>query len=116
MLAYLTGLHGDWVIKVERPQRTNPQNRWLWGIIYPMIQVGLVAVGWPVTNTEEVHAMCGEMFRGKDIVNEFTGEVVHIPQSSRDMDIPTMTAYCETLRDFAREYLNIEIPDPIKIY
>jgi hypothetical protein len=30
------------------------------------------------------------------------------------MDTVTFSTYCEKLRDYGREYLGVEIPDPIK--
>lgn len=113
LIAHITSLHGNYMVTVTRDarHRTNPQNRWLWGCIYPMLLDGLVAAGWEFTSSEEVHDWCGR-FRDREVVNRYTGEVVHVPQSTKDMDTAEMTAYCETLRDFAQEYLNLSIPDP----
>ncbi len=117
-IAHITGLRGNYVITVEKESktRTNPQNRWLWGCIYPMILDGMNNLGWEFVNTEEVHAAMGSMFLGKDVVNKHTAEIVHLSRSTRDLSTEEMTLYCETLRDFAREYLDIEIPDPEPIY
>ena len=117
-LAHISGLRGSYVISIDRDlkRRTNPQNRWLWGQIYPMILDGLNAAGWEFTSTEEVHAAMGAMFLGKDVVNIRTGETVHLARSTRELNTEEFTMYCETLRDFAREYLNVEIPDPVQEY
>ena len=32
------------------------------------------------------------------------------------MDTVTFSAYCEKLRDYAREFLGVEIPDPDKLW
>ena len=112
-LSHIAGLRGDYVISVERDgkTRTNPQNRWLWGCIYPMLLDGLNAAGWEFTNTDEVHDFCGR-FRDREVVNRHSGEVVHVSRSTREMGTVEMSTYCDTLRDFAQEYLNLQIPDP----
>lgn len=113
LLAYLTSLNGTFVVSVEKPRRTNPQNRWLWGCIYPMLLVGLNAMGWrELTNAEDVHAFLGQYFRTQEQRNEEDGETCTIVKSTASMTTEEMTEYCETLRAFAREYCNIEIPDP----
>ena len=113
-LSHMSGLKGDYVISIEKDakNRSNRQNRWLWGCIYPMILDGMNCIGWEFTNTEEVHAVMGSMFLGKDVVNKNTAEVVHLSRSTRELTTEEMSVYCETLRDFAREYLDVEIPDP----
>ena len=112
-LAHIKSLHGNYTISVERDgtTRTNQQNRWLWGCIYPLMLKGLIDLGWEFTNTQMVHDFCAR-FRDDEVLNHNTGEVLHLPASTRDMDTVEMATYCETLRDFAREYINIEIPDP----
>ena len=114
-IAYITGLFGDYVIKVEKPQRTVRQNRYLWGVIYPMLLIGLRKIGYDFKNTDEVHEFMGFM-RGKDIVNRYTGDSITIPMSTKEMTTVQMNNYCEELRDFARNELKTEIPDPEPIY
>lgn len=113
LISHITSLRGSYVVKVSRraKPRTNPQNRWLWGCIYPMMLNALIAKGWELTSTDEVHDFCAP-FRNREIVNRYTGEVVSLPRSTREMDTAQMSAYCDTLRDFAAEYLDVNIPDP----
>jgi hypothetical protein len=51
-----------------------------------------------------------------EVVNKETGEIVKFPSSTAKMDTVTFSSYCEKLREYAREYLNIEIPDPDKFW
>lgn len=46
------------------------------------------------------------------VVNKHTGEIIEFPGSTATMDTVTFSTYCEKLREYAREYLSIEIPDP----
>ena len=71
------------IVKKVRKPRSNDQNGWLWGC----------------------------MTKDK-VVNKHTGEIIEFPGSTATMDTLTFSTYCEKLREYALEYLNIEIPDP----
>ncbi|MDR1332781.1 MAG: hypothetical protein LBK07_11845 [Tannerella sp.] len=95
-----------------RKQRSDDQNAWLWGGIYPMLLKGLLDAGWEFTRVEQVHEYFKALLTGETVVNKHTGEIVKFPSSTAAMDTATFYAYCEKLRDYAQEYLNMEIPDP----
>lgn len=100
-------------VKRQHKQRSNPQNAWLWGSVYPMLLEGLLDAGWDdITSVEDVHAFFKSMFSMHKVVNYSTGEIVEIPTSTAIMDTVTFNAYVEQIRRYAREYLNMEIPDP----
>lgn len=100
-------------VKRQHKQRSNPQNAWLWGSVYPMLLDGLLDAGWDdITSVEDVHAFFKSMFSMHKVVNYSTGEIVEIPTSTAIMDTVTFNAYVEQIRRYAREYLNMEIPDP----
>lgn len=105
------GLYSIEVKRIRR-RRTNPQNSWLWGCVYPLMMEGFLDLGWEFTSVEQVHECCKARFASDRIVNKATGEIVEFPASTAQMDTATFSAYCERLRDFSREYLGIEIPDP----
>lgn len=102
-------------IKQKRDRRSNAQNRWLWGKIYPMLLQGFLDAGWDeFTCEEEVHEWCKQHFSGKRVVNRITGEVDNLPNSTKKMDTIEFCSYCEQLRTMAVEYLGITIPEPNK--
>lgn len=109
------GLCDGWYrieIKRVRKQRTNDQNGWLWGCIYPLLLDALIDAGWEFVGVEQVHEFFKSIMAKESVVNRHTGEIVEFPSSTATMDTVTFSAYCEKLRDYAREYLNVEIPDP----
>ena len=117
VLIYLeTAPDGDYeiTIKKRRKTRTSDQNRYMWGVVYTTLLKGLQDAGWELTDTEQVHKFFLEHFATEQIINKHTGEVVSIPSSTTDMDTVTFTAYLDQLKDFAIEFLNIEIPEPEK--
>ena len=99
-------------VKLRRNPRSNDQNGWLWGCIYPMLLDGLLAAGWEFTDVEQVHEFFKSLFAKESVVNRHTGEIVDFPTSTAKMDTVTFASYCEQLRLWGREYLGIEIPDP----
>ena len=42
-------------IKRIRKPRSNDQNGWLWGCIYPMMLDALLEAGWEFVSVEQVH-------------------------------------------------------------
>lgn len=102
------------VIKKVRNPRSLDQNGWLFGLIYPMLLDGLLDAGWEFTDIEQVHEFFKTQFTVDKVVNKHTGEIIEFPSSTAKMDTVTFSTYCEKLRDYASEYLNIEIPDPDK--
>jgi hypothetical protein len=105
------GIYMIVVSKVRKP-RTNDQNGWLWGCIYPMLLDGLLDAGWEFTDTEQVHEYFKSRLTGVEVVNKHTGEIVRFPESTARMDTVTFSTYCEKLREYGSEYLGIDIPDP----
>lgn len=101
-------------IKAKRKKRTDDQNEWLWGCIYPMLLYALINEGWEYTNVEQVHEFFKQRFTADEVVNTHTGEVITFPSSTASMDTVTFSSYCELLRTYALEYLDLEIPDPDK--
>jgi hypothetical protein len=97
--------------KVRKP-RSMDQNGWLWGCIYPMLLDALLDAGWEFTSCEQVHEFFKSQMTADKVVNKHTGEIIEFPGSTATMDTITFSTYCEKLREYALEYLDLEIPDP----
>lgn len=100
------------VVKKVRKPRSLDQNGWLWGCIYPMLLDALLNEGWEFTSVEQVHEFFKAQMTADKVVNKHTGEIITFPGSTSTMDTLTFSTYCEKLREYASEYLNLEIPDP----
>lgn len=101
-------------IKKKRPNRTNPQNNYLWGAVYPQILMGLLESGFDdITNIDQVHELCKLRFTKTEVVNKHTGDIICCPtQSTKSMDRVEFATYIDQIRDWAKNYLNIDIPEP----
>ena len=97
----------------QRHGRSSRQNRWLWGQIYPRLLQGFLDAGWrDFICEDEVHEYCKIMFAGKAIVDPHSGEIVTLPCRTREMNTMEFALYCEQLRIFAYDMLNVTIPEP----
>lgn len=109
------GIYRIEVKKVRKP-RSNDQNGWLWGCIYPMLLEALLDAGWEFVSVEHVHEFFKAQMTADKVMNKHTGEIIEFPGSTAMMDTVTFSTYCEKLREYAREFLNIEIPDPDRFW
>lgn len=109
------GLYRIEVKRVRKP-RSNDQNGWLWGCIYPMLLDALIDAGWDFVNVEQVHEFFKAQMTADKVVNKHTGEIIEFPCSTASMDTVTFSTYCEKLREYASGYLCIEIPEPDKYW
>lgn len=101
-------------VKKQRRGRTLNQNDYLWGCVYPILLDGLLDAGWEFTSVEQVHEFFKKQIAHDRVVNRHTGEIVEIPASTATMDTQQFSAYVDTLRDYAEEFLGITIPNPDK--
>lgn len=114
---YLTKLlNSESIISIDivgkRKNRSNKQNAWLWGCVYPMLLYGLNDIGWEYFDTEQVHEFCKKRFTKDQVVNFQTGEIESFPRSTSIMSTSEFFAYCDLIRDYATEYVGIDIPEP----
>lgn len=116
LLAFSLLANGIYIITIKkvRRQRSNKQNGYLWGCAYPLLLKGMINVGWEFATTEQIHEFFKGQFTSEQIVNKDTGEIVEIPSSTSEMDTVTFNTYVDKLREYASEYLGMELPEPDK--
>ena len=105
---------GDYVITItpNRKTRSNQQNAYLWGIVYPSVLFGLQDAGWEITDEEQVHEYCKQAFAAREVINKDTGEMLNLPSSTASMQTTEFNVYVDKIKAFAFEYLNVTIPEP----
>ena len=104
--------------------RTNPQNKYYWGVVIYMIRQRLEDLGWESGDIvegslnskltrDDVHEFLKAKFNKKEIVNKETGEVIgSAPQSTTDLSTDEFKDYIDAIIRFAADYLDLNIPDP----
>lgn len=103
---------GKYLLEISgADKRSNPQNRYYWGLVVPLIQKGIKDLGTELTK-EETHEFLKARFNLSDLVNKQTGEAISIPVSTTRLNKEQFSEYIEKIQRFASEFLSITIPDP----
>jgi hypothetical protein len=101
-LKTLVGKDVDLSVKRHRKDRTSPQNRYLFGVVYPVLGEHL---GYEVDELHEALAFKFLSLTGPD-------EPLPRRRSTADLTTAEMTEYIETIRRFAATEFGCYIPDP----
>lgn len=103
-------------------KRSNPQNRYYWGVVVYLVRERLNSLGYvrgdlhegalpSALTRDDVHLYLKENFNRKDIVNHETGEVLGSASSSTtDLSTDEFAQYVENIVLWASNYLDLEIP------
>lgn len=103
---------GKYLLEVNsKNKRSDPQNRYYFGVIVPMVQKGIYDLGTEFTK-EEVHEFLKARFNTIEIFNEANGGFITIPQSTTRLTKEQFGEYIAKIQQFAAEFLSIVIPDP----
>lgn len=106
---------GQYSVTMERVRKVNTRDQkgYLWGCVYPLVLDGLLNLGWDsFTDVNQVHAFCLQKFTTEKAVNYHTGEIISFPSSTAVMNTVQMSTYTDKIREWAKEYLNVAIPEP----
>lgn len=102
---------GKYILEISgADKRSNPQNRYYWGLVVPLIQKGIKDMGTELTK-EETHEFLKARFNASDLVNKENGEVIQIPISTTRLNKEQFSEYIGKIQQFAAEFLQIVIPD-----
>jgi hypothetical protein len=109
-------LPGKYQITVEKYKKvaTHQQFKYLYSVVYPLSLLALNNAGYEFTNIDQVDIWWKELFANREILNRETGKIMKIPMSKSEFMTIDENAYCDAIRTYCSEYLNTNIPDPIK--
>ena len=99
-------------IQKKRKQRSNPQNRFYWGVIIPIWRNLLLNEWGEVHTNESTHEFLKMNFGYNERVDESTGEIFRSPRSTTENSTVEMEEYHEVLRQKAFEMFEAVIPLP----
>lgn len=97
-------------LEKKRSKRSNQQNKYYWGVVVPLVKQGLIDLGYNV-DTESTHDFIKSEFNYKEIVNENTGEVKKIPNTTTQLNKSEFSEMIERIKIFSAEWFGIYIPD-----
>ena len=105
------------IVKKWRKDKSNPQLRWLFGQVYPLVLHGLIDAGFEdFTNNDEIDAYMKSMFANREIINRNTGEIITVPSLKRNFTTIEMMTFTDSIRTWASDYLGVTIPEPGESY
>lgn len=103
-------------IEKRSKRRSNPQNAYLWAVVYPCVLEGLIDVGYDIepNDTELAHEWCKKEFlqNRKIEKKDVPGEFITIPASTAGLTTEEFNQYIERIGQFSAEYLGVAIPAP----
>ena len=99
------------VVKKSR-KRTNPQNRYYWGVIVLYWSELLTQEHGEQVTTAQTHEFLKSNFNFYEIVNKDTGEVLRLPKSTTENKTFEMEEFHKVCREKAFEFFNVVIPLP----
>lgn len=105
---------GKWIIKAERKdKRSNQQNRYLHGIMLPIVRDALKEAGWNNIKTiEDAKDFIKIKFLKYDLANEHTGEVVEMYRNTSGLTKLQFSELVQDVQIWLDEYFSIELPLP----
>ena len=98
----------------KKNRRSNPQNRYLWGVVYKEVEIRLKQLGNDV-NADVVHEFLKGKFLQVPMIAE-GGEVIeNLPGSTADLNKEEFALYVDKIIMWAAQFLEITIPLPNEI-
>jgi 6-pyruvoyl-tetrahydropterin synthase len=105
---------GRYLVKIEpKKKRTNGQNRYIHGVLFPELKNAFNEAGWDEIRTMEMaKEIAKRRFLTTQIVNEKTGEVMEFVKETSQLSTLEMNVFIDDVIKFAAENLNYQIMYP----
>ena len=101
------------VLRKKKKFRSPNQNRFYHGAIIPIVRAALRETGI-IMNHDQCHELLKERCNQVEYVNEKTGQIIQCAGSTRDLSTSGFMDYLVNIKVWAREFLNIETPEPLE--
>jgi hypothetical protein len=112
-LQSLSGQRVLLTIEKYKRKRTSSQNRYLHGVVFPMLQQRLLDLGWKeAVSIEWVKDLIKYHFLKMETVNEKTGEVITSIRATSSLTTSEMMDFIADIQQWSAETLGLYIPDP----
>lgn len=99
-------------IQRKKKERSSQQNRYYWGVIIELIHHAIREAWGEPLSKDEIHDMMRTKYCHIEAVKGETGEIMVIPKSTTSLSTHEAEEYFELCRNWAAEWLGIEIPLP----
>ena len=112
---------GRYSLRLEKlfGKRSNKQNAYYWGIVIPIVLLGLQDLGHEATEVEEAHNIVKKLFlkpknKRKRLINKNTGQYMYVVNEPTTKKLTTIefNEYFEKIIQWGAEFLDVQIPYP----
>lgn len=105
---------GKYLIEISgADKRSNPQNRYLHGLLIPEFRKALNSVGYDEVKTDaQAKLIMKSMFLKRQVVNKETGEAIEYIQDTSDCTKEEMNILFDEVIKFTSENMNYQIGYP----
>lgn len=102
-------------VERNRAKRSGSQNAYLWAVVYPYVLDGFIDLGNQIQRTSEslqlIHELMKEKFLDNGLLIADRYGAAHSTRSTTTvLTKDEMTEYIANIKTWAKEFLNIEIP------
>lgn len=98
-------------IRKKKRYRSNPQNRFYWGVVIPSIKYAMESKGFIVTK-DQIHELLKFKFLKGEIISVATGEVIPTLGSTTNLSTSDFMDYITQIQVYAASELDCIIPEP----
>lgn len=110
--ASFEGKNVNVTIEPVKKKRSNEQNRYLWGVCYPIIRNSLKELGNNFSDND-VHDLLKMKFLKETVLaNEETGECIERVKSTTELSTVDFMTYVMEIQKFSEEWFGVVIPEP----
>lgn len=99
-------------IRKKRKRRSDPQNRYYFGVVVEMVRIGLKDMTGEIFNSDEAHDFLKMRFLKRPLADTNGEQIGEKVLSTTKLDTIEFSEYIEQCCAFAAEYLGISIPPP----
>lgn len=105
---------GKYLLEISKSdKRSNPQNRYLHGLLIPEFRKALNSVGYDEVKTDvQAKLIMKSMFLKRQVVNKETGEVIEYIQDTSDCTKEELNILIDEVIKFCAENMNYPIAFP----
>jgi hypothetical protein len=112
VLRHFNGSEVVFTVQKKKRLRSSPQNRYYFGVVCKLIKDAIKTEWGQVVSIDDTHAFLKSKLHFKEFVNEDTGEIAKLPITTTEDSTTEFMEYIEDCRNFAKEWFNIDIPEP----
>lgn len=101
------------IFKRKYKQRSKQENAFYWSVWVPILQRAIKETWGELKSPNEIHEIVKLNCNYEEKINENTGEFIRIPKTSTRLNTYEWEfEFKQKIRQFAQDFLNVDLPEP----